>query len=43
MDRSGLMRQAAEEYDKLDMGPVTGLNMGSTGQESTIEPIDDES
>ena len=32
---------AAEEYDKLDMGPVKGLNMGSTGQESTIEPIDD--
>ena len=41
LDRSGLMKQAAEEYDKLDMGPVTGLNMGSTGQESTIEPIDD--
>ena len=35
------MEQAAEEYDKLGMGPVKGLNMGSTGQESTIEPIDD--
>ena len=31
LDRSGLMKQAAEEYDKLDMGPVTGDVSGATG------------
>jgi|TARA_B100000029_G_scaffold512937_1_gene610971 NAD(P)-dependent dehydrogenase (short-subunit alcohol dehydrogenase family) len=41
LDRTGLMKQAAIEYEKLDLGPVKGLNMGSSGEESTVIPIDD--
>lgn len=41
LDRSGLMKQASVEYDKLEMGPVSGINMGSTGEETKINPIED--
>ena len=41
LDRSGLMKQASVEYDKLEMGPVSGINMGSTGEETIINPIED--
>ena len=41
LDRSGLMKQASVEYDKLEMGAVSGINMGSTGEETKINPIED--
>ena len=43
LDNSGLMVDAAEHYSKMGIERVVGMNMGSTGIESVIEDLPEDS
>ena len=42
LDRSGLMKDAAEHYAKMGIERVVGMNMGSTGVESVIADLQED-
>ena len=42
LDRSGLMKDAAEHYAKMGIERVVGMNMGSTGIESVIADLQED-